>query len=322
MRKNWTEMIALLLVAALLTMGFSGCAPASEPVGPGPGVDEPVDPIEPTPPEPPALELTVFGDSTYPGDAFGVEIKNSGDELPVVSFTLDEDTYEVPVFRDGERVLALVPVKLRATTPIQGVVSASRERGAVAQATAEITVMTKEFPEVQQFVETDEMREIKEGEKEPIDGERTAAALSNPSADRLFEGRFDLPLEGRITTEFGQQRYRNGEYYYTHTGIDLGARQGREVAAPNSGVVVLAEKLDVGGNVIIIDHGFHIFSYYMHLSEFKVEVGDRVAKGDVIGLVGSTGYLTGPHLHYALSVDDYPIDPYFFNDQDPMELFS
>ena len=94
MRKNWTEMIALLLVAALLTMGFSGCAPASEPVGPGPGVDEPVDPIEPTPPEPPALELTVFGDSTYPGDAFGVEIKNSGDELPVVSFTLDEDTYD------------------------------------------------------------------------------------------------------------------------------------------------------------------------------------------------------------------------------------
>ena len=133
------------------------------------------------------------------------------------------------------------------------------------------------------------------------------------SKEKHFEGAFVLPAEGRLTTEFGEQRYVNYEpTSYRHNGIDIAAPLGTEVLATNHGEVVLARKMILMGNTIVIDHGHGVLSTYMHLEEIHVINGERVNQEDTIGTVGSTGFSTGPHLHFTLSYHDRPLEPGYF----------
>jgi len=94
-----------------------------------------------------------------------------------------------------------------------------------------------------------------------------------------------------------------------HRGLDLRGKKGEPVYALGSGKIVLAEKLHYEGNMIIIDHGRKIFSYYMHLSSLNVEVGQKISGGDLIGLVGDTGVSTASHLHVSLMIDNIQVNP-------------
>jgi murein DD-endopeptidase MepM/ murein hydrolase activator NlpD len=124
---------------------------------------------------------------------------------------------------------------------------------------------------------------------------------------------FMVPVEGgRLTTPYGYTRYVNGEYAGSHLAIDLAAPTGTPIYATNDGIVVLAEELYLTGNAIYLDHGMGLFSQYAHMSELKVKAGDRVKRGDVIGLVGSTGFSTGPHLHFAFWTHNVPVNPNLF----------
>lgn len=114
----------------------------------------------------------------------------------------------------------------------------------------------------------------------------------------------------RITTNYGMRRSYNGGPYRTyHEGIDYAAPQGTKVFAPAPGVVALAEPLFVRGNGIVIQHGLGVCSGYWHLSKILVKPGQRVNTGDLIGLVGTTGLSTGPHLHFEIRVQGIPTDP-------------
>lgn len=114
-----------------------------------------------------------------------------------------------------------------------------------------------------------------------------------------------------ITSTFGNRRsYNGGPYSYFHSGIDYGGGTGLEIKAPAAGVVVFAEPLTVRGNATIIDHGWGVYSGFWHQSEFRVKVGDRIEAGQVIGLVGGTGRVTGPHLHWEVLVNGVHVDPY------------
>jgi len=94
-----------------------------------------------------------------------------------------------------------------------------------------------------------------------------------------------------------------------HTGVDVAANEGDNVIAPNSGSVVLADELYYSGNSIILDHGQGIYTMFFHLSKVLVQPGQRVSKGEVIGLVGSTGRSTGAHLHWGARVLGARVDP-------------
>jgi murein DD-endopeptidase MepM/ murein hydrolase activator NlpD len=127
---------------------------------------------------------------------------------------------------------------------------------------------------------------------------------------QLWLGSFIVPVEGPITSKFGTQRsYNGGPAQSYHEGIDYDAPPGAAVLAANDGQVALAEPLTVRGNAVIIDHGLGIHSGYYHLSEIKVQEGQQVKKGDIVGKLGDTGLATGPHLHWEIRVHGINVDP-------------
>ncbi len=126
-----------------------------------------------------------------------------------------------------------------------------------------------------------------------------AAALPDPQWTEPFA----LPIEGVTTSGFGDaRRYEPGGPVSYHYGLDLAVPQGTPVHATNDGVVVVAGPYPIKGGWVAIDHGDGLMSYYFHMSEIIAQVGQRVGRGDVIGLVGTTGLSTGPHLHWEMRV--------------------
>jgi murein DD-endopeptidase MepM/ murein hydrolase activator NlpD len=138
-------------------------------------------------------------------------------------------------------------------------------------------------------------------------------ALRSRSAPRpLWQTPFRVPLDGKldITTYFGEIRYVNGKETGRHSGMDFGAGKGTPVHAPAPGQVILAEKLILSGNMVIIDHGLNLFTAYYHCDTLKVKPGDWVETGQVIGTVGNTGFSLGDHLHWTATIGNTPVDPW------------
>lgn len=140
---------------------------------------------------------------------------------------------------------------------------------------------------------------------------RMVEVWSGVSPRPLWEGIFGVPVaSGRITSPFGTRRsYNDGPVNGFHGGTDFGAGSGTPIYAPSAGRVVLAEKLTVRGNAVLIDHGLGVFSGYWHQSELAVHTGQTVQRGDLIGYVGDTGLVTGAHLHWEMRVGGIAVDP-------------
>jgi murein DD-endopeptidase MepM/ murein hydrolase activator NlpD len=147
-----------------------------------------------------------------------------------------------------------------------------------------------------------------------------AALAATASPQRLWDGPFRLPsplpqdycLETNEcwTSRFGNRRSYNGSAYtFFHTGLDIAGGTGTQIFAPARGKVVFAGPLTVRGNATMIDHGWGVYTGYMHQSEILVKVGDQVEPGQVIGLVGGTGRVEGPHLHWEVWVGGVQVDP-------------
>ncbi len=125
-----------------------------------------------------------------------------------------------------------------------------------------------------------------------------------------WSGAFTRPHDGKINTEFGLFRYTNGSPdAERHAGIDIDGETGNPVLAPNNGKVLFAQYLLNTGNTLIIDHGGGLKSYFYHMDTLSVAEGAMVQKGDTVGTLGTTGYSTGPHLHYEVRIGDQAIDP-------------
>jgi hypothetical protein len=116
-----------------------------------------------------------------------------------------------------------------------------------------------------------------------------------------FSEEFIWPVEGIITSRFGNQRILNGEPRAPHYGIDIAVPTGTPIKAPADGIVRLAEDLFLSGNTMILDHGHGVSTSYLHMSQIDVGVGNRVGRGEEIALVGATGRATGPHLCWRMN---------------------
>src|SRR5260370_10963884 len=147
-----------------------------------------------------------------------------------------------------------------------------------------------------QFVEPSP-EQIKRAEEE---GQKLRDIFDRATPERLWDGKFRMPLDGVTTgTNFGRRRILNGNPGSPHSGIDLPATTGTPVHATQRGRVVLAEELVVAGNAVAAHHGLGIDTLYGHLSEINAKVGDDLEAGAVLGQVGATGRVTGPHLPWG-----------------------
>ena len=126
---------------------------------------------------------------------------------------------------------------------------------------------------------------------------------------RRWDGAFRLPVTGDPTSNFGTRSYYNGQRRAPHAGVDFTSAPGTPVYATNHGTVAVAAPLYFTGNTVVIDHGAQLFSVYAHLSEFQVKTGDIATHDTVIGLVGATGRVTGPHLHWSVRLTGARVDP-------------
>ena len=128
--------------------------------------------------------------------------------------------------------------------------------------------------------------------------------------ERYWEGRFQMPVTNTVVTAGygGARSYNGGPFEIFHTGVDFGGTTSTPILSPAAGNVVFTGTLDLRGKTVIVDHGLGVFSGYYHLSDILVDVGQTVAGGVPLGLGGSTGLSTGPHLHWELRVMDVPVD--------------
>lgn len=134
-------------------------------------------------------------------------------------------------------------------------------------------------------------------------------AFSTSDPDPLWSGPFQAPAQTETSGVFGSARVYNGVKKSQHLGLDFRASIGTPVHATNSGTVILARPLYFEGNCVMLDHGQGLVTIYMHLSEFKVKEGEKVAAGQLIALSGGTGRSTGPHLHFAVRWRGEYLDP-------------
>jgi murein DD-endopeptidase MepM/ murein hydrolase activator NlpD len=136
-----------------------------------------------------------------------------------------------------------------------------------------------------------------------------AAVYGASAPERLWNGAFVRPVPGPANSRFGTRSIFNGQPRNPHAGGDFLSPAGTPVKAPNAGRIVIAQDLYFSGNTVIIDHGLGLFSMLAHLSVIDVRAGDRVRAGDIVGKVGATGRVTGPHLHWAVRASGARVDP-------------
>jgi murein DD-endopeptidase MepM/ murein hydrolase activator NlpD len=190
------------------------------------------------------------------------------------------------------------------------VVKVFRTNGRVEKIGKDLLVLTRKFPSTKLTLKPEYvtpppslLARIKR------ESELVALAMSVVTPEWLGDGPFVAPNDAPSWSNFGQRRLNNNVLQSLHTGLDLRVPLGEPIKAANAGRVAMASDLYLGGKTVIIDHGLGVFSTYGHMSKLLVKRGDRVAKGQTIGLCGSTGRSTGPHLHWAFKIFDARVDP-------------
>jgi murein DD-endopeptidase MepM/ murein hydrolase activator NlpD len=146
------------------------------------------------------------------------------------------------------------------------------------------------------------------------ESKRKKKAATNWSSEQP-DLNFLLPVEGTLTGSYGRRRVFNGQPRRPHSGMDIAAATGTPVKAPADGVVIESGDFFFSGNMLYLQHGRGLISLYAHLDRIDVEVGDKIRKGQVIGSVGATGRVTGPHLHWSVGLNGTWVDPALFIEQ-------
>ena len=147
--------------------------------------------------------------------------------------------------------------------------------------------------------------------------EQLASLTAPVTPEKRWDGGFVSPVDEAYAdcwpSRYGDRRsYNDSGYIYFHTGLDFCGQVGYNIYAAADGVVVFAGETVVRGNMTVIDHGWGVYTVYMHQSKMLVQAGDTVQAGQLIGLVGATGRVTGPHLHFEVWVNGVQVDPWFW----------
>jgi murein DD-endopeptidase MepM/ murein hydrolase activator NlpD len=205
---------------------------------------------------------------------------------------------------------ALVGIDLDVTPGAYTLTAEARSDTGPLRATQPITVLAKRFPTRTLRVAEAYVNPPKAvQDRIASEAARLAAIWTASPAVPLWTGAFVRPVRQAANSAFGTRSVFNGQPRSPHGGADFLSPAGTPVAAPNAGRVVLADDLYYTGNTIVIDHGGGLVSLFAHLSTRRVREGATVSAGEIIGLVGATGRVTGPHLHWTLRANGARVDP-------------
>jgi murein DD-endopeptidase MepM/ murein hydrolase activator NlpD len=188
---------------------------------------------------------------------------------------------------------------------------ATTEQGSEARSAIPIKIKAKAFSQ-ESFNVPPGFDQMTQENLDEIRWERSefARVFGAPATERLWDAPFVRPVPHQESaSSFGRRRVINGSPRAPHSGLDLSAPAGTEVVAANHGKVVLAGNFFFAGGSVVLDHGGALFTMYFHLSEIRVGEGFTVRKGDVLGLSGATGRVTGAHLHWGARLANARIDP-------------
>jgi len=176
-----------------------------------------------------------------------------------------------------------------------------------------VAVRSKTYPEQRLTIKDKRKVEPNADDLARIAREREVTdAVKRRFSDGMPDTHFALPAAGPLSSRFGLRRVFNGQPRNPHAGLDVAVGIGAPVKAPAAGVVANTGDYFFNGNTVFIDHGQGLITAYMHLSRIDVRSGQPVKKGEILGAVGSTGRVTGPHLHWAVILNNTPVDPELF----------
>ncbi len=276
-----------------------------------------------------ATILLAFSPTMMPGSSFtaeGIEIQQRARSLQpgeVVLLTVESEeplrnvqatafgkTFPFFAEPEGRRWKGLIGIDLAVKAGAHELqIEGEAESGPI-RVGRTLQVLPKKFPTRRLTVDEKYVNPPKESlARIKRESAQISAIFKARSMNRLWSGPFESPVPGAPNSGFGKRSILNGKPRSPHTGADFDADAGTPVKSPNSGRVVLVENLYYSGNTVILDHGMGLYSYFAHLSQFNCKVGDQIKKGDVLGLVGATGRVTGPHLHWTVRLDETRVDP-------------
>lgn len=244
-------------------------------------------------------------ESRVPGGIAFVPVPG-GELAPTVIF----NTHRVAVMRRDDQWVAVVGIPL-AEKPGELKIKVSTPQG-----TTEVPFLITDKKYRTQYLTIKDQRKV---EPNPDDLKRIGAetkrsdtalskftALETPSLQLL------APIEGVRSDSYGSRRVFNGQPRSPHSGMDIAAAKGTPIKSPAAGKVVEAGEFFFNGNTLYIDHGDGLVTMYCHLDTIKVKLGDQVTRGELIGTVGATGRVTGPHLHWGVALNRAMVDPALF----------
>lgn len=243
--------------------------------------------------------LADSADDARPGGIAFIDLGPVSAEPPAPRF----DGKPVLVYRDGSRWRAAVGVPLESAPGEIGVVAGAR--------TFHVAVREHAYPEQRLTVANQDHVSPQPAQLERIGRERqridAALAAYRPAT---LEGIALLPpVAGPRSSSFGLRRFFNEEPRSPHKGMDIAAPEGTPISAPRAGQVTLTGDFFFNGNTVIVDHGQGFVTMYCHLSNIAVRQGEEIDQGALLGTVGSTGRVTGPHLHFGVYLNATAVDP-------------
>jgi murein DD-endopeptidase MepM/ murein hydrolase activator NlpD len=242
-----------------------------------------------------------------PGGVVVVPLDIAATRPPVVHY----DGRRVMVVRPQDGWVAVVGIPL---STLPGEQTLRVRHGTESEKRHTFTVHDKQYAEQRITLKDRRMVEPTPADLQRIaqEQQRISTALGQWSESLVVEQPFLLPVAGRFSSPFGLRRYFNDQPRKPHSGLDIAAPQGTSIRAPAPGRVVDTGAYFFNGNTIFLDHGQGLVTMYCHLDQIHVAQGQYVSRGNVIGTVGMSGRVTGPHLHWSVSLNGTMVEPLLF----------
>jgi murein DD-endopeptidase MepM/ murein hydrolase activator NlpD len=316
MRAN---LAALALTGAALLAG--ACSDAPEARSPAPATDPPAEadagiaePVLPPAEEPPVLVVEAPDDGVAAGRLALLEARLEGGTGSLSTLEAKLGGRDVVVARfdeDGRRYRLLAPVDIDETRQeLSLTLEGQLAGGDELRASRRLPVKQVEYPTSEIRVSKRFMQPSrKQRRRAKREKKRIQKVLKQRTPGRLWWGSFARPVDTRETSPFGTARLLNGKKKSRHLGWDLDGNTGDPIRAAARGRAVLVRDHFYSGRTVVLDHGQQLFTLYFHMSAFDVREGQMVEQGQVIGRVGKTGRVTGPHLHLSVKVSGLYVDP-------------
>ena len=261
---------------------------------------------------PPAAQAETFftcPDAIQPGQPFVLSVTTDSISKVVVKWRGKD--LPLPLYgensQEGAIILAMPLDGKEKSMPLS---VSFLENGKPAKQSFNLKVTPKDYPTQTLKVDSKFVDVSKtDSQRAEAERKRNSEVTARYTPERMWSLPFFRPVPGELSSLFGLRRVFNGQPRNPHRGLDFRAAQGDPIRAVADGVVALADDQFFAGNVVYIDHGLGLFSVYMHMSKTEVREGDKISRGQIIGQVGSTGRVTGPHLHLSLIVQGTGADP-------------